>query len=215
MRVVALAACVWVLAAQSASPALAADCTKGMLWPFVRAAGDCLTPEEIKAGQQGVYSGALNTNPDVANLKVETPVQGSAPAGGGSLFGLLDGVPSLSGDDAVYDSLGPAGLIRRDQTKAAVTCSKGALWPFYREPGDCLTDAEKRDQGDTVYRAERLAPTPASTTPGAAATANNAAAKPAASPAATCQRSAFWPFVRSKGDCQTEQEKKDAAANKQ
>ena len=25
----------------------------------------------------------------------------------------------------------------------SATCRKGLLWPFVREPGDCLTDAEK------------------------------------------------------------------------
>jgi hypothetical protein len=192
---------------------MAAECTKGMLWPYVRATGDCLTPDEIKAGQSGNYAGPLNTNPDVANMKVETPVEVNAPSSGGDgLLGNMFGfIPSTSGDDAVYDSLGPAGLIRRPEGVAQESCHKGALWPFVREAGDCLTDTERRDQGNTVYRADTLTATPASAT-GAAI---NAAAKPPAPPAETCHRSAFWPFVREVGDCRTEQEKKDAAANKQ
>lgn len=216
MRVVALAAIAFVLAAQDS--ASAAECGKGMMWPYVRNPGDCLTPEEIKAGQQGVFSGQLNTNPDVANLKVETPAQVNTGAGiGDSLLGMFDFIPSTSGDDAVYDSLGPAGLIRRTQTNE-VSCNKGVFWPFYRSAGDCLTETEKRAQGNTVFRADQAPaaiPASATQTAGASPAATPAVATPAA--ATTCRRSAFWPFVREVGDCQTEQEKADAAAraNKQ
>lgn len=211
MRVVAFAAVVFVLAAQGS--ASAAECGKGMLWPYVRSPGDCLSPEEIKAGQQGVYSGTLNTNPDVANLKVETPAQVNGGGGGDGLLGdLFGGIPSLSGDDAVYDSYGPVGLVKRPAgANTAVSCNKGALWPFYRSPGDCLTETEKRAQGNSVFRADELP----GVTPASATTAAAPAAKPAAKPAETCRRSAFWPFVREVGDCQTDQEKQDAAANKQ
>ena len=94
MRALALAACVWVLTANGA--AMAAECTRGMLWPYVRSPGDCLTDEEIRAGQKGTYSGPVNTNPDLASIKVETPTQNSV-GGGATGNGLLDriGFPSL------------------------------------------------------------------------------------------------------------------------
>ena len=62
MRKICLIACVSLLMGSlvtSAGPTLAADCTKGMLWPFVRAAGDCLTDGEIAAGQKGAYNGPM------------------------------------------------------------------------------------------------------------------------------------------------------------
>ncbi len=213
MRVVALAAFAFVLAAQG--PAAAAECGKGMMWPYVRSPGDCLTDEEIKAGQKGAFSGPLNTNPDIANLKVETPAQvnNGGSGGGGLLDNIFGGIPSLSGDDGVYDSLGPAGLIKRPANLNEVACNKGTLWPFYRSPGDCLTDTEKRAQGNSVYRADEL---PGGATPANATRPATPAAQPASAQAPTCKRSVFWPFVRNEGDCQTDQEKQDAAAaNKQ
>src|SRR5262245_53758521 len=74
MRVtLALAACVIVFAGQG--PTLAASCGKGMLWPYVRNPGDCLTDAEIKAGQTGTYNGPVNTNPDISGIRIEKPAQ--------------------------------------------------------------------------------------------------------------------------------------------
>ena len=211
MRVPALTAALFVLSLQG--PAQAADCTKGMLWPYVRVNGDCLTDAEIKAGQSGVYSGQLDTNPDVASVKIDKPVQ-QAPSSGGFFSNMLDFIPSTSGDDAVYDSLGPAGLIRHDPSKDAA-CHKGALWPFVRSPGDCLTDAERRVKGATVYKADEVpaGAIPASVSkPAPKETATAASANQP--PQQACRKSAFWPFVREEGDCPTDQEKKDAADKK-
>src|SRR5579871_3856470 len=95
----------------STGPSLAADCTKGMLWPFVRAAGDCLTDAEIAAGQRGTYSGPTNTNVDVNAIKpADVPAQtGSAGSFGNSNGALID--TSVFGAE-------PAG-------RAAAQCHKG------------------------------------------------------------------------------------------
>src|SRR5260221_6838575 len=63
--------------------AFAADCTKGMLWPYTRNPGDCLTDAEIKAGKTGVYSGPVNTNVDVSNIKPDTSTLSTPSSGGG------------------------------------------------------------------------------------------------------------------------------------
>jgi hypothetical protein len=213
MRAFALAVCVWVLTANGA--AMAAECTKGMLWPYVRNPGDCLTDEEIRAGQKGAYSGPVNTNPDVANIKVVTPPQNSVGGGGSSGGGLLDKLDlptfSTTGDStATYDSLGPAGVIRRSNTAPATACNKGYLWPFYRSPGDCLTDEEKAQGRNGVYRAEEyVAPTPVSAT--ASAANSNAGAANEPPPAPACHKGLLWPFVRSAGDCPTDAEKAEAS----
>src|SRR5258706_52110 len=90
MRVLAIAACAAVL---FASDQASAACSKGMLWPFVRNPGDCLTDEEIKTGKIGIYSGPVNTAPDVSAIKVEQSAQSnptaSAPAGGGGSAGRV------------------------------------------------------------------------------------------------------------------------------
>src|SRR5258707_5555545 len=71
--------------------AFAADCTKGMLWPYTRNPGDCLTDAEIKAGKTGVYSGPVNTNVDVSSIKPETSTPSTPSSGGGSTGGFFFG----------------------------------------------------------------------------------------------------------------------------
>ncbi len=43
--------------------------------------GDCLTDDEIRAGQRGVYNGPVNTNPDMSGVRVETPAQSTGVTG--------------------------------------------------------------------------------------------------------------------------------------
>src|SRR5262245_34577038 len=78
MRVLAIVALVLLMGAdQSAS---AASCNKGMLWPYVRNPGDCLTDGEIAAGARGVYNGPVDTNPNVGAMGgVAAPVQQPVP----------------------------------------------------------------------------------------------------------------------------------------
>jgi hypothetical protein len=50
-----------------------------MLWPYVRAAGDCLTDAEVAAGQKGAYTGPTTPNVDVSAIKpAEVPAQAGA-----------------------------------------------------------------------------------------------------------------------------------------
>jgi hypothetical protein len=239
MRMLTLTACVALLAAADGSALAASGCGKGMLWPYVRQPGDCLTDDEIKAGQRGVYSGPLNTNPDMSGVRVETPAQstgvtqstaprpsaaagtpqtagssGPAPVapvaapGGATLFGgqaTTDG-PALNGPGF---SLPPAPRVAGD-----APCVKGWLWPFVRNPGDCLTDAEKGSGQAGVFRAEDVV---ASATPaagpgvtqvsaaGTSASSSTGAGAPSAAPA--CRKGWLWPFVRRAGDCPTDAER--------
>jgi len=105
------------------------------------------------------------------------------------------------------------------------SCNKGYFWPFYRSPGDCLTDIEKKNGQKGVYgggtgitpvSASVATTAPAGTeAPAAAAAASSPGATPApappasgSAPAETCHKGLLWPFVRDPGDCPTDAEKK-------
>src|SRR5215469_17649967 len=145
MRIVCLVACA-ALAASSGS-ALAASCNKGMLWPFVRTAGDCLTDAEIAAGQTGAYSGPTTTNVDVSAIKPDPALQNgavSSSSSSGSSGGFFEGYFTgglLGSGGGLFGSDSPAPA-----RPGEVACNKGAFWPFLRDPGDCLT-AEERKEG--------------------------------------------------------------------
>ena len=183
MRALKLTACLVLLAAADGSALAASGCAKGMLWPYVRQPGDCLTDDEIRAGQNGVYSGPVNTNPDMSNVKLDTPpaatsVEGSS--GGGLFSGILGrsntpaSAPAASSPSSGTPLLGP-GLMRQNadgpsmngpgfsfpppQRVGEAPCAKGWLWPFVRKPGDCLTIAEKENGQAGVYRAEQVVAT--------------------------------------------------------
>lgn len=185
--------------------AFAADCTKGMLWPYTRNPGDCLTDAEIKAGKTGVYSGPVNTNVDVSSIKPDNSAlsSGESVTGSGSAStGFLGG----------YFSGGLLGGSPSSSSTNAVSCNKGYLWPFVRDPGDCLTATEKLTNKTGVYRGGEV--TQVSASNASAADAGASAEKPASAPpspassAPVCEKGWFWPFVRKSGDCPTDAEKK-------
>jgi len=244
MRVLALTACVVLLAAADGSALAASGCGKGMLWPYVRQPGDCLTDDEIKAGQRGVYNGPINTNPDMSGVRVETPAQSTgvtestaprpsavaespqtavtgtgssrpapgapAAAPGATLFGgpATSAGPTLNG---------PGFSPPPQRSATAVACKKGWLWPFVRDPGDCLTEAEKGNGQAGVFRADQVvavaAPAPSaapggtqvaggsSGSTGSVETASGGSTTPA------CRKGWLWPFVRHAGDCPTDAER--------
>jgi len=204
MRSVSLIACVSLLTGGfllSTGPTLAADCTKGMLWPYVRAAGDCLTDAEIAAGQKGTYSGPTDTNVDVSAIKPPAaPAQAGSPAAAG---GVVRSDGALI-ETSIFGAEPPA--------RAIVQCHKGILWPFNREPGDCLTEGEKQ-AGQTGVFGGAAAATPASATttvPAASAPSGEGAAP---MPQTTsCSKSWLWPFVRESGDCPSAGDKKSSQA---
>jgi hypothetical protein len=200
MRIVSVVACVAFFAGTGfagTGSALAADCNKGMLWPFVRTAGDCLTDVEIASGKTGTYSGPVNTNVDVSAIKPsETPVQtgSSSDIFGGPLFGRGSGGGELITAASVF------GGAPKERPDTDAGCTKGTLWPFKREPGDCLTADEKKAGKTGVYGGG----------PGLTqVSATNGAVAPAPPPT-TCGRSWLWPFVRKSGDCPSEADKQDA-----
>ena len=235
MRALTLTACVVLLAAADGS-ALAQSCGKGMLWPYVRQPGDCLTDDEIRAGQRGVYNGPINTNPDLSNVRVETPPattaitgsSGPAPAAAGS--GSSGAAPAAAASGALFGGgvmeqnssgaplNGPGFTSRPVQNAAPAPCAKGWLWPFVRNPGDCLTDVEKQSGQAGVYRADQVV---ASTAPAAgpgvtqvsapgpagAATPAGGVETPPANAEPACRKGWLWPFVRKPGDCPTDAER--------
>ena len=187
MRALKLTACLLLLAAADSSALAASGCGKGMLWPYVRQPGDCLTDDEIRAGQKGVYNGPVNTNPDMSNVKLDTPpaatsVEGSS--GGGLFSGILgrsrgttsapapapasasapasgallgQGVMRQNADGPSMN--GPGFSLPPPQRVGEAPCVKGWLWPFVRKPGDCLTNAEKENGQAGVFRAEQVVAT--------------------------------------------------------
>jgi len=220
MRVVlAMTASVFLFAADGSALA-AASCSKGMLWPYVRNPGDCLTDAEITAGQTGVYNGPVNTNPDVAGIHPVAPVQ-NAPVTGGKSPGSA---PTNSTTTATRGTSGTQNTASI-QRNTAVPCHKGALWPFVRSAGDCLTDVEKKEGQTGVFGGGAAGVTPVSTAsvstdktgeaPAPSSGAGNARSTstasnqpPATAPEPACRKGLLWPFVRRDGDCPTDTEKK-------
>ena len=248
MRVVSLVVCVTVYA--GCGSAFAADCGKGILWPFVRNPGDCLTDVELKAGQTGVYTGPLNTNVDVGAIKPNAapPSTVTTPNSGGMFGNLFGGgsTPAPAPAPAAAATATPAPIPAVTATPAATptqtatvtpaatstaaparrgnaACNKGYLWPFVRDPGDCLTAAEKKTNPSGTYEEGAVSevvapnagnpanpPTPIAASASAADTAGVRVETSAPAPAAaSCQKGWFWPFVRDTGDCATDQEKKN------
>jgi hypothetical protein len=204
MRIVSVMACVACLAGiglAGTGSALAADCNKGMLWPFVRTAGDCLTDVEIASGKSGTYSGPVNNNVDVSAIKMsDTPAAQTTSSSSDPFGGPLFGGGTGNGGGALISGTSVFGGAAKDRADTDAGCTKGTLWPFKREPGDCLTADEKKAGKPGVYGGG----------PGLTqVSATNAAAAPAPRPAA-CGRSWLWPFVRKAGDCPSEADKEDA-----
>jgi len=234
MRALKLTACLFLLAAADSSALAASGCGKGMLWPYVRQPGDCLTDDEIKAGQKGVYNGPVNTNPDMSNVKVETPPATSVESGSGGLFSGILGrsraPASASAPSSASGALLGSGVMRQNadgpslngpgfslpppQRVGDAPCTKGWLWPFVRNPGDCLTDVERQSGQTGVYRAEQVvavaAPAAGPTAPasGSGGAAPAGTATPPASAEPPCRKGWLWPFVRKPGDCPTAAERR-------
>jgi hypothetical protein len=204
MRLLPLVATIVFFAASGS--ALAADCTKGLLWPFTRNPGDCLTDAEIKAGKTGVYNGPVNTNVDVSSIKPETSTPSTPSSGGGSTGGFFSG-GLFGGGSSSSNSISSA------PSGSAVSCNKGYLWPFVRDPGDCLTATEKLTNKTGVYRGGEVTQVSASNAPagdaGAASQPANVPPPSAVSSASACEKGWLWPFVRKSGDCPTDANKND------
>jgi hypothetical protein len=187
--------------------AFAADCSKGMLWPYTRNPGDCLTDVEIKAGQTGVYAGPVNTNVDVSSIKPDA----SAVISGGSVTGSTSSSTGILGGYFSGGLLGGGSSTPSTPSTNVVSCNKGYLWPFVREPGDCLTAQEKVTNKNGVYRSAEVTQVSASTATAGDTGAGNPPANAPAPPTSSvpaCERSWLWPFVRRAGDCPTDAEKK-------
>jgi hypothetical protein len=118
-------------APSTASPASdttgAAECHKGLLWPFVRDHSDCAADAGKENGENRVHGGSGMTPTAVnASTVMAAPAGAAAPAASGS-----SGTPATAGGTAASDAT------------SAASCHKGLLWPFVRDPGDCPTDDGK------------------------------------------------------------------------
>jgi hypothetical protein len=227
MRNTIAAAAIAMLA--SSGSAFAADCTKGLLWPYVRNPGDCLTEQEVKTG---VYQGAPQGPVDVGNIK--SPMQPAMPItaqdchetgiwpfrseecttvvkAGVTVSAPPAPQPAVAGTPsapAPVAQAAPAAVVT--QTSAAPgSCSKGLLWPFVRDNGDCPTEIERAGGAKTPVSVPTSAPAQATAvaTPAVVTQVSAAPAAPATPAATSCGKSWLWPFVRDAGDCPTAIEK--------
>ena len=105
------------------------------MWPFSHQPGDCLTDNEKKNGQTGVYGGAAAVMP-VSQTVNQTGAVNQA--------GTMNQAAAMP---ASMTNVQPSA----STPATAETCHKGWLWPFSRQRGDCLTDAEKKAGHTGVY----------------------------------------------------------------
>jgi hypothetical protein len=193
------------------TPAAPASCEKGLLWPFVRSAGDCPTAAELKA--QGVR---VQAKPASEQGNLAKAILGSGDA--------ARPAPQVAAQPVAAQPVAqPAAAPQAAQPAAAASCSKGLLWPFVREQGDCPTSAEVKSGAarptpaavkapETTAAAAAAPPAPRLAAPVVAAPAVVPAAANTTAPGAeSCHRGVLWPFVKEEGDCLTEAEKKSGS----
>lgn len=209
---------VMVLAAAPAQLAQArtADCHKGILWPFIRDAGDCSTPAEVKGQPPAAYVAPAPPSASVTPVAAVASPPPAAMCTKGTFWpfireagdcataaekssGNVSSAPAAPSAPAATPVAAAAAPPPATVTQAvvvasppAVTCIKGTFWPFIRGAGDCLTASEKASGQTSPVAAtapEQTEPVPA-------------AAPPVSNPGA-CHKGLFWPFVREDGDCPT------------
>ena len=143
MRTVLVAVVLYVALSARTAPALAEDCSKGLLWPFMRSAGECLTQTEKSQGLTGVYGAgsAAQESPIPAPVPPALQPDRAVTAAAPSSREILSPVPAASAAAAStqVSTSTPTG------NTASPSCQKGWLWPFVREPGDCLTDQDRKN----------------------------------------------------------------------
>lgn len=235
----------------------AAECHKGVLWPFIRDAGDCPTGSERATGkttaipptasapaaapvvQTSASPVVADHNPPVAKAPSETlPMQAIAAATPmtapectrGAFWPFVRGAgdcptaaersngkttavpvaaitsPTMPAVQSSVPAAEPAKVAAAPSTAAA--CSKGVLWPFIRNAGDCQTTADKGSGNTTAVPVEDApSPTPAAVTNAPAPPPAKTDAALVAPASATCTKSVLWPFIRESGDCATTADK--------
>ena len=84
------------------------SCTTGILWPYFRETGDCLTDAEREGGMVGVFGNSTvagQAAPDAPNFNI-TPLPESSGSGG--IFGIFgSGAPNYGGGGLLDDNLLP------------------------------------------------------------------------------------------------------------
>ncbi len=184
MRLILASAGIAFLA--TSGSAMAADCTKGLLWPYVRNPGDCLTDTEIQAGKTGVYTGPSTGQVDVSAIKPPPQAMSNAVQCSRSLFWPFVGDDCQAAPTSTVTQVSPAA-----NNSVAVAPSVPA--PTAVKPQAAATPAAP----PAVQSAQ-----PQAALPPAAATIRVAQAN-----TAECQKGVFWPFIRDAGDCLTASEK--------
>src|SRR5579872_2148135 len=138
--------------------ALAAECNKGLLWPFVRDPGDCLTANEIKAGQTGVYDGPPTGPVDVSAIKapaqpgpgnpaVECHTSGIWPFRSTECAAPAKATPTSAAASASPPAPAPQPA-QPASPSAAVDCHTSGIWPF--RSTDCTPPASAANTSAAV-----------------------------------------------------------------
>lgn len=192
MRLILASAGIAILA--SSGSAMAADCTKGLLWPYVRNPGDCLTDTEIQAGKTGVYNGPATGQVDVSTIKPSPQTNATSsnptecshswywPFGSGDCQAAPAATVSNSAEPGAAASTGgqPASPAAAAKPQAAATpAAPPAVQPAQAQP---------------VVKPQAAVAVPVATIQVAQAST------------AQCGRGILWPFVRDDGDCATSAE---------
>jgi hypothetical protein len=121
----------------------AGDCTKGLLWPFMRSAGECLTQTEKAQGRIGVYDAAGEAQGNNNQLQNPPALQANKSTSPGEVSsGEKISATPVRAPAAVHAE--PSVQIQAPDA-APASCQKGLLWPFVREQGDCPTDQDRKN----------------------------------------------------------------------
>ena len=192
MRLILASAGIVFLA--TSGSAMAADCTKGLLWPYVRNPGDCLTDVEIQAGKTGVYTGPATGQVDVSTIK-PPPQTNAAPPN--SVQCSHDWYWPFGSGDCAAAPAATVGNAAASGTAASSPAAKDS------SPAGSPAPAVKPQAAATPMTPPSVqAGSPQAVVPQAAATIQVAQTS-----TAQCQKGFLWPFVRDAGDCATAVEK--------
>ena len=142
MRIIFAVVCGILIAGNTT--AWAADCGKGLLWPFIRSAGECLTQTEKSQGITGVFGGAGDARKPASPPQTPAPPQANA-ATASAVVSSTEKVSATPVAAPAAPAPAQASSGTAAPSTAAVSCQKGWLWPFVREPGDCLTDQDRKN----------------------------------------------------------------------
>ena len=172
----------------SSGSAMAADCTKGLLWPYVRNPGDCLTDAEIQAGKTGAYNGPATGQVDVSTIKPPAQASSNVVECSHSWYWPFGGGDCQSAPAATASN--PAGSGAPTGTPASSPAAQPA------EPAPVVKpQAAAAPPATQPAQSQPVAKPPAAVMPPVVQVAQANTAE--------CHKGILWPFVRDDGDCPT------------